>query len=91
VNRIHPAPNDPCPTFDVAAGEFFDGRQLLIWLGERDAEGLQRLASLIAADQPLVGIPLLASEPSDLQSLQVLGSMFEELLEEATSVPREPL
>ncbi len=41
------------------------------------------MASLIAEDQPLIGIPLLASEPSDLASLQALGSMFVSLLDEA--------
>jgi len=88
VNRMHPAPEEPVAAFDVDAGETLDGRQLLLWLGERDAKGLQRLASLIAEDQPLIGIPLLASEPSDLASLQVLGSMFVSLLEEAVAVPR---
>ena len=85
VNRMHPAPEVPVAPFDAAMGGALDGRQLLAWLGERDARGFERLASLTEGDQPLVGIPLLAAEPSDLHSLQDLGAMFAARLAEASA------
>ena len=86
VNRIHPAPTGPVETLDLTTGEALDGRQLLAWLGERDAQGFERLASLVEEDQPLVGIPLLPSEPSDLASLRDLGTMFLSRLAEVSEV-----
>jgi len=86
VNRMHPAPELPIRSMDITGGDASDGRQLLSWLGERDAIGFHRLASLIPKDQPLVGIPLLASEPSDLPSLRELGELFVSRVAEADSV-----
>ena len=79
VNRVHPhttvesAPpsGDPCrPT----------GWELLSWLGERDRKGLAELAKLLRPEQPLVSIPLLPEEPTDLASLERLGRTVEERL-----------
>jgi anion-transporting ArsA/GET3 family ATPase len=79
VNRVHPrflvtgaaAPFDPCrPT----------GWDLLSWLGERDRRGLAELAALVPREQPLVDIPLLPGEPTDLPSLEALGQLVEERL-----------
>jgi arsenite-transporting ATPase len=80
VNRVHPpfrvedAPppsEDPCrPT----------GWELLTWLGERDRRGLIELAKLLSREQPLVDIPLLPEEPTDLASLEALGRTAEERL-----------
>ena len=80
VNRMHPAPEEPGTEVAEAGAELQSGRQLLAWLGERDARGFQRLGSLIEDDQPLLGIPLLAAEPSDLQSLLRFGETVEKRL-----------
>jgi anion-transporting ArsA/GET3 family ATPase len=83
VNRVHPhylmedapvsggASGDPCrPT----------GWELLSWLGERDRKGLVELAKLLNRDQPLIDIPLLPEEPTDLASLESLGKTVQERL-----------
>jgi len=72
VNRVHPcfaaqdagAGGDPCRV---------DGRALLAWLGERDQRGLVQMRALLDADQPLVSLPLLPDEPTDLDSLEGIG------------------
>jgi anion-transporting ArsA/GET3 family ATPase len=73
VNRVHPRfeldggpphSNDPCqPT----------GWELLTRAGERDRRGLVELAKLLSHEQPLVDLPLLPDEPTDLASLEALG------------------
>ena len=46
VNRIHPRGDGmPAGTAQAETGEA-DGRQLLAWLGQRDARGLAKLQSL---------------------------------------------
>jgi anion-transporting ArsA/GET3 family ATPase len=83
VNRVHPPfllqgprpPLDPCRA---------DGRELLAWLGERDRRGLVELAQLLAREQPLVDVPLLAAEPTDLASLEALGRTLAERLRQWT-------
>lgn len=80
VNRVHPhylaenAPpgsGDPCrPT----------GWELLSWLGERDRRGLVELTKLLGRGQPLIDIPLLPEEPTDLASLESLGKTVQERL-----------
>jgi anion-transporting ArsA/GET3 family ATPase len=80
VNRVHPrylierAPSpspDPCHP---------NGWELLAWLGDRDRRGLVELAKLVSREQPLVDIPLLPDEPTDLPALEALGRQFEERL-----------
>jgi anion-transporting ArsA/GET3 family ATPase len=87
VNRVHPrflikgAAPDPsgrsggahCPP---------TGWELLTWLGERDQKGLVGLASLLANDQPVIDIPLMPEEPTDLASLEALGRTVEGRLAE---------
>ena len=80
VNRVHPhylvegeipASGDPCrPT----------GWELLTWLGERDRRGLIELANLLSREQPLIDVPLLPEEPTDLASLEAFGNTVEERL-----------
>jgi anion-transporting ArsA/GET3 family ATPase len=82
VNRVHPAlgtpgrdpavvaPSDPCQP---------DGLELLTWLGERDRRGLTGLAALLPG-RPLVALPLLAEEPTDLPALAALGEDLERRL-----------
>ncbi|HEX7186281.1 MAG TPA: ArsA-related P-loop ATPase [Thermoanaerobaculia bacterium] len=82
VNRVHPrfliegevpGSDDPCRP---------SGWELLTWLGERDRRGLVELASLLSREQPLIDIPLLPEEPTDLLSLEALGKQVEERLAE---------
>ena len=70
VNRIHPLwPGLAAPTSPAAT----DGRQLLAWLGERDARGVAALQKLLPREQPLLALPLLHAEPVDLAALAALG------------------
>ena len=75
VNRVHPRPAEiPAAPFDAA-----DGRQLLAWLGERDARGVAELRELLGTPRP-VEIPLLSREPTDLPALSRLAGMLEAAL-----------
>lgn len=83
VNRLHPeaasrSPAAAAPAEDPCA---VDGRALFAWLGDRDRRGLEHLRDLLRADQPLAALPLLPEEPTDLESLEVMGR---ELLERLT-------
>ncbi len=49
-----------------------EGHQLLAWLGRRDQEGVAELGSLLG-DHPLVALPLLPEEPTDIAALGALG------------------
>jgi anion-transporting ArsA/GET3 family ATPase len=81
VNRVHPqflmdgAPpsTDPCRP---------NGWELLTWAGGRDRRGLVELAKLLSREQPLVDVPLLPDEPTDLASLEALGKVLEGRLAE---------
>lgn len=80
VNRVHPAyrvENAPPPGDDPCRP---CGWELFSWLGERDRRGLVELAKLLSREQPLVDIPLLPEEPTDLASLEALGRTIEERL-----------
>lgn len=77
VNRVHPRffvegvlpqSGDACQP---------SGWELLSWLGERDQKGLAELASLLAREQPVIDIPLMSEEPTDLPSLETLGRTVE--------------
>jgi anion-transporting ArsA/GET3 family ATPase len=82
VNRVHPrfaveaepaASSDPCvPT----------GWELLTWAGDRDRRGLVELAKLLPREQPLVDLPLMPDEPTDLPALEVLGNQLQGRLAE---------
>lgn len=76
VNRVHP---ELPPTRDTAS----EGRRLLAWMGRRDHECVAELRDLVGASHPVVEVPLLAAEPTDLESLDELGRVFEEGLDEA--------
>ncbi len=71
MNRIHPE-FDPSPG-GSGGGATDDGRKLLGWLGERDRRGVDELRSLLGGSQPLVELPLLPEEPTDLEALTRLG------------------
>ena len=60
-----------------------EGLDLFRWLGDRDARGFEELSQLVGQDHPLVGLPLLDGEPSDVESLRRLGSEFENRLQQS--------
>jgi anion-transporting ArsA/GET3 family ATPase len=76
VNRVHPwlGPPPPHPDFE-------DGRELLTWLGDRDREGVDALRDLLGGSRPLVDLPLLEDEPTDLEALHALGQELQARLE----------
>jgi len=76
VNRVHP---ELPPVRDTAN----EGRRLLAWLGQRDNQGVTELRDLVGDTHPVVEIPLLPDEPTDLESLSKLGELFEKQLDEA--------
>ncbi|HOC44083.1 MAG TPA: ArsA-related P-loop ATPase [Thermoanaerobaculales bacterium] len=83
VNRIHPAFPDAGPSPAQLAGAAGDGRALLRWLGERDRASVAELRSLLGGSHPLVEVPLLPDEPTDLESLAALGGVLGERLDAA--------
>jgi anion-transporting ArsA/GET3 family ATPase len=82
VNRVHP---EVPPVRDTARS----GRRLLAWLGQRDNEAVAELRDLVGDSHPVVQIPLLPDEPTDLESLAALGGLFDEQLNEALSAGEE--
>jgi anion-transporting ArsA/GET3 family ATPase len=76
VNRVHP---ELPPVRDTARA----GRRLMGWLGERDNQGVAELRDLVGDSHPVVQIPLMPDEPTDLESLAALGEVFEKQLDEA--------
>jgi anion-transporting ArsA/GET3 family ATPase len=71
VNRIHPRPERGAEP----AGAL-DGLRLLAWLGERDRRGVEALRALLSPGDLLVDVPLQAREPTSLDALEALGSLF---------------
>ena len=82
VNRIHPTVpgRGRRPSADAAAR---DGRELLRWLGERDRSSVDELRSLLGGSHPLIEVPLLADEPTDLGGLEELGALLSAGLDRA--------
>jgi len=79
VNRVHPPfVLEPAPPAGNPCSP--SGWELLAWLGERDRRGLVELAKLLAREQPLIDVPLLPEEPTDLASLEALGRTVQERL-----------
>ncbi len=70
VNQVHPVAER---LGGSAASELDPGLELFRFLGERDRYGLERLRQLLSRDEPLLSIPLRATPPTDLPSLEVLG------------------
>ncbi len=72
VNRVHPQVDGRSPIAHQhgAAGR---AHRLLHWLGERDSHGLDELRSLLPGHH-LTWIPLMPVAPTDLASLELLGT-----------------
>jgi anion-transporting ArsA/GET3 family ATPase len=77
INRVHPLLDDPDRETES------EGHRLLGWLGRRDHEAVAELRDLVGASHPVIEIPLLQDEPTNLESLKALGEMFEARLDEA--------
>jgi anion-transporting ArsA/GET3 family ATPase len=77
INRIHPILEDPKRERES------EGHRLLGWLGQRDHQAVAELRDLVGDSHPVVEIPLLPNEPTDLKSLSALGEMFDSRLDEA--------
>lgn len=75
VNRIHPDfPQEEARLESGPPGCTPDGRRLFSWLGAQDRAGLEQLRGLVGSDQEVVGVSLQPEEPTDLESLDRLGS-----------------
>ncbi len=81
VNRVHP---ELLPTRDTAS----EGRRLLEWLGRRDREGVAELRDLVGASHPVIELPMMEDEPTDLAALSALGRLLEQRLDEALASRR---
>ena len=77
VNRVHPLFKTVNPATET------EGHRLLSWLGRRDHEGVAELRDLVGDSHPVVEIPLLPDEPTDLKSLAALGDLFASRLDQA--------
>ena len=77
INRVHPTLEDP------KREKRSEGHRLLGWLGRRDRQTVAELRDLVGGSHPVVEIPLLPDEPTDMKSLSALGEMFESRLDEA--------
>jgi anion-transporting ArsA/GET3 family ATPase len=83
VNRVHPiVDGDDHREHSIEAASR-DGRELIAWLAERDRQGVEELRSLVGGSQPLLEVPLLPDEPTDLDSLATLGASVSDLLDAA--------
>jgi len=78
VNRLFPLADRP-PVDGGTSGAPGEAGHLLAWLADRDRRGLVRLRGLLA-DRPLVPLELMASEPTDLASLETLGQRLYDIL-----------
>jgi len=76
INRIHPILED------TDRKKTSEGHRLLAWLGQRDHNAVAELRDLVGDSHPVIEIPLLPDEPTDLKSLSALGKMFETRLDE---------
>ena len=78
VNMVHPRASAELR----ARPELGEGVRLLSWLGERDHRGVAAFHRLLDGRHRLVDVPLLAEEPTDIPSLEVLGRLTVEKLEQ---------
>ena len=77
VNRIHPR-FESLPHSGIGASpRVLDGQRILAWLGDRDHRGVAELEALLKA-HPLLKIPMMEREPTDLEALRDLGLRLQE-------------
>ena len=75
VNRVHPRLGG-----GDAGDAWSEERHLFQWLGERHQRGLDSLRSLLPPQQPLVALPVVGDQPTDLESLDAIGRELESRL-----------
>ena len=80
VNRVH-------PDFPDADGDDA-GHRLFRWLGERHRRALGELRRRLGGERPLVALPLVPHEPTDLGSLAAFGRDFQDRLAAARPASR---
>lgn len=85
VNMVHPRGSSDL----LVRQDLGPGARLLTWLGERDFRGVAAFRRLLEPRQALVDVPLLAEEPTDLASLEALGHLVSDKLDERVEVVRE--
>ncbi len=78
VNMMHPRAS----TDLLVRQDLGQGARLLTWLGERDHRGVAAFRRLLEPRQPLADVPLLAHEPTDLPSLEALGRLVTDRLDQ---------
>ena len=71
VNRVHPRGE---------AGPSAPRSDLVAWLGERDQRGVEALSRLVDDDLSPLAVPLLATEPSDLEGVEGVATVLEKLV-----------
>jgi anion-transporting ArsA/GET3 family ATPase len=76
INRVHPLLDNP------ESESKSEGHRLLGWLGRRDHNTVVELRDLVGDSHPVIEIPLMPNEPTDLKSLSALGTIFESRLDE---------
>ena len=76
INRVHPLLDKP----ESEATSV--GHRRLGWLGRRDHNTVVELRDLVGDSHPVIEIPLMPNEPTDLKSLSALGTIFESRLDE---------
>lgn len=87
VNRMHPPTGKTHSASHAVKVPPVDGRSLLTWLGKRDQLGFEHLVSLVNQDQAVVGLPLLPTEPSDLESIRALSQLLSRHLATSRAMP----
>ncbi len=78
VNIVHPRASSEI----LVRPDLGEGARLLSWLGERDHRGVEAFRRLLEPGRTLIDVPLLAEEPTDLPSLEVLGRMVMDKFEQ---------
>lgn len=74
VNRVHPRATSAA---GASAAPPSAGRELMVWLGERDAGSVTTLRDLLGARHPVVEIPIRGVEPTSIAALDSLGIELE--------------
>ncbi len=78
INMVHPRATPDL----LVRPDLGPGARLLSWLGERDHRGIAAFQRLLHGGQTLAEVPLLAREPTDLPSLELLGRMVTKNIEQ---------
>lgn len=84
VNRVHPEFSALSKNQALSENQLSSsGQHLFHWLGERHQRALVELRRRLTDKHPLVDLPLVAHEPTDLPSLLTFGRDFQNRLDSA--------